>query len=606
MTRRLAREEGLLVGGSCGMAVVAALRVAGARRRRRRGRRAAAGRRPRLPVEDLQRRLDGRLRLPAHDQAGDRGRRAAARRRRACRSWCTCTRRDGRDAIDILREYGVSQMPVVKAEPPVVTAEVVGSIVERDLLDALFTGHAPAGRPARAAHVPAAADDRRRRAGRRGGRPRWRRPTPRSCWSTASRPACSPGRTCSLTCPGSTQVGSPPDSVVNGVTREAAVTEQDAGPTVADWLRRNVAECGDEVALRRMRPDGTGLEEWTWAEVGDRSARLAAAFTRLGLGRGERMLLFLRNRPEFHVADLGALLAGGTPLSIYNSSAPEQVAQLAGHSRSRIAVVEDIEFLERLLKVRDELPDLRAIVVVDDPDGAAPAGRAAARRPLRRRPGRPRGRGRRGPARGPGHGHLHLRHDRAAQGRDARPTPTSGRSALGYMALVGPTPDRRTVSYLPMAHVAERMVTHYGWLWQRTDGHLLPGPEHSGRIPGPGPADRPVRSAAGVREAQGRHRGRGRGGRTGEGGRVRAGQGGRPADRRAARGRPAAAAGAGGGLGAARRGRVRADPPQRRARPAQLLLLRRGPAAGRRHALPALDRPPVLRGVRDEREHRRR
>jgi Long-chain acyl-CoA synthetases (AMP-forming) len=39
---------------------------------------------------------------------------------------------------------------------------------------------------------------------------------------------------------------------------------------------------------------------------------------------------------------------------------------------------------------------------------------------------------------------------------------------VGYMALVGPTPNRRTVSYLPMAHIAERMVTHYGWLWQRT------------------------------------------------------------------------------------------------------------------------------------------
>jgi cystathionine beta-synthase len=47
-----------------------------------------------------------------------------------------------RDAIDVLREYGVSQMPVVKAEPPLVTAEVVGSVVERDLLDALFTGRA--------------------------------------------------------------------------------------------------------------------------------------------------------------------------------------------------------------------------------------------------------------------------------------------------------------------------------------------------------------------------------------------------------------------------------------------------------------------------------
>src|ERR671921_359913 len=107
--------------------------------------------------------------------------------------------------------------------------------------------------------------------------------------------------------------------------------------------------------------------------------RTATASRCSGRGRGERMLLFLRNRPEFHVADLGAMLGGGTPLSIYNSSAPEQIAQLAGHSRSRIAVVDDVEFLERLLKVRDELPELRAVVVVDDPDGLAAA--AAAVRP---------------------------------------------------------------------------------------------------------------------------------------------------------------------------------------------------------------------------------
>ncbi|MDT4990000.1 MAG: cystathionine beta-synthase, partial [Micromonosporaceae bacterium] len=47
-----------------------------------------------------------------------------------------------REAIDIMREYGVSQLPVLKAEPPVVTGEVAGSIAERDLLDALFTGQA--------------------------------------------------------------------------------------------------------------------------------------------------------------------------------------------------------------------------------------------------------------------------------------------------------------------------------------------------------------------------------------------------------------------------------------------------------------------------------
>jgi cystathionine beta-synthase len=47
-----------------------------------------------------------------------------------------------RDAVKILREYGVSQMPVVGAEPPVMAGEVSGSVSERDLLDALFTGKA--------------------------------------------------------------------------------------------------------------------------------------------------------------------------------------------------------------------------------------------------------------------------------------------------------------------------------------------------------------------------------------------------------------------------------------------------------------------------------
>jgi cystathionine beta-synthase len=52
-----------------------------------------------------------------------------------------------REVIDILREYGVSQLPVVKAEPPVMAAEILGSVVERDLLDALFAGKAQLADP---------------------------------------------------------------------------------------------------------------------------------------------------------------------------------------------------------------------------------------------------------------------------------------------------------------------------------------------------------------------------------------------------------------------------------------------------------------------------
>ncbi len=245
------------------------------------------------------------------------------------------------------------------------------------------------------------------------------------------------------------------------------------GQTVVRWLRRNVTELPDKVALRRMRPDGSDVEEWTWARVGDASARLASAFGRLGLGRGDRALLFLRNRPEFHLADLGVLLAGGTPLSIYNSSAPEQVAYLAAHSRARIAVVDDIGFLERLLKVRDELPELRAVVVVDDPDGLAPADVIRFADLLGDDPVdldaaveavRPDDlatviytSGTTGPPKG-----VMLDHANIAW------------QSVGYTELIGPQPDARNVSYLPMAHIAERIVTHYAWLWLQTEVTCCP------------------------------------------------------------------------------------------------------------------------------------
>ena len=74
-----------------------------------------------------------------------------------------------RDAIDYMREYGVSQLPVLKAEPPVVTGEVAGSIAEKDLLDALFTGQAHLHDTVERHMGAAAADDRRRPAGERGG-----------------------------------------------------------------------------------------------------------------------------------------------------------------------------------------------------------------------------------------------------------------------------------------------------------------------------------------------------------------------------------------------------------------------------------------------------
>ncbi len=142
MTRRLAREEGLLVGGSCGMAVVAALQVAA---------KAEPGDIVVVLLPDSGRGYlskvfndewlskYGFLQSDADRTVGDVLSGKSGRMPPFIHTHPTET---VRDAIDILREFGVSQMPVVRAEPPVMAAEVVGSVVERDLLDDLFNGRA--------------------------------------------------------------------------------------------------------------------------------------------------------------------------------------------------------------------------------------------------------------------------------------------------------------------------------------------------------------------------------------------------------------------------------------------------------------------------------
>ena len=149
MTRRLAREEGLLVGGSCGMAVVAALRLA----RRLEEEDADAAARAVIVVllpdggrgylskifSDAWMRSYGFLREEQGAVVGDVLRSKSGALPDLVHAHPTDT---VRDAIEILHEYGVSQMPVVKAEPPVKSGEVAGSVSERDLLDAVFSGRA--------------------------------------------------------------------------------------------------------------------------------------------------------------------------------------------------------------------------------------------------------------------------------------------------------------------------------------------------------------------------------------------------------------------------------------------------------------------------------
>ena len=148
MTRRLAREEALLTGGSSGLAVAAALRVA-----------EAAGP-DAVIVVLLPDGGRGYLSKIFNDEwMADYGFLSAqtseplvadvmARKERSLPEFVHVHPEENVGAaIALLREYDVSQLPVVKEEPPVMAAEVVGSVVERDLLDALVAGRAKPSDP---------------------------------------------------------------------------------------------------------------------------------------------------------------------------------------------------------------------------------------------------------------------------------------------------------------------------------------------------------------------------------------------------------------------------------------------------------------------------
>ena len=142
------------------------------------------------------------------------------------------------------------------------------------------------------------------------------------------------------------------------------------GKTVPDLFLATVAERGDAVALR-WKNDDDSWGEMTFNEWADQVSRVADGLKARGVTHGDRVMLMMRNIPEFHVADLACLFLGATPISIYNSSHPEQIAYLTNKSKATTAILEDVGFLEGFLKVRDELDTLQHICLINDPDGVA-------------------------------------------------------------------------------------------------------------------------------------------------------------------------------------------------------------------------------------------
>jgi long-subunit acyl-CoA synthetase (AMP-forming) len=224
--------------------------------------------------------------------------------------------------------------------------------------------------------------------------------------------------------------------------------------TACEAFQTTAAANPDRVALRTKDDEFS----CTWGEYAERVKVLAAGLAALGVKRGETVALMLSNRPEFHFADSAVMHLGATPFSIYNTYSPEQIEYLVGDAANRVVITEQA-FVERLLEVQRADNALEHVVVVDGeaPEGALALDEVAARGDegfdfdASWRAVEPEDTltliytsGTTGPPKG-----VQISHNNICE------------TVRSYDAIIGFPDGGRVVSYLPMAHIAERNVSHY-------------------------------------------------------------------------------------------------------------------------------------------------
>jgi long-chain acyl-CoA synthetase len=223
--------------------------------------------------------------------------------------------------------------------------------------------------------------------------------------------------------------------------------------TIAEAFRQTVEHKPDDVAIR-TKGDAFTI---TWAQLRDRVDALAGGLVRLGLKKGDTVALLFGNRPEFHLCDLAVMMVGGTPFSIYNTYAPNQIAFVVSDAGARILMTEQA-YLPQVLEARKDLPDLEHVIVIDGdvPEGClslAEIEGSGDEFDVDASVAQIQGddvltliytSGTTGPPKG-----VQLAHSNLLS------------ACEGIDELIEFPPDGRVISWLPSAHVAERNAHHY-------------------------------------------------------------------------------------------------------------------------------------------------
>src|SRR3954468_12373860 len=150
-----------------------------------------------------------------------------------------------------------------------------------------------------------------------------------------------------------------------------AAPQSTGSRTIADLSRAAADKFGDRVAVRRKR-DGA-WHDTTFAEAYEVVSELGRGLVDLGIQPGDRVCLLAGTRPEWTYADFAISGAGAVVVPIYPTNSPEECEWVIGNSEAVAVIAEDASQVAKVLAVRERLPALRHLVVIEPSGDVADA-----------------------------------------------------------------------------------------------------------------------------------------------------------------------------------------------------------------------------------------
>ena len=142
-----------------------------------------------------------------------------------------------------------------------------------------------------------------------------------------------------------------------------AGSDRTGSKTIADLAPLAAEKFADKVAVKH-KVDGEWVDV-TFGAAGEIVREIALGLMALGIEQGDRVAILCNTRPEWTYADYGISTAGGTVVPIYPTNSPEECEWVAGNSESRTIVCEDATQVAKIIEVREQLPALETIIVID-------------------------------------------------------------------------------------------------------------------------------------------------------------------------------------------------------------------------------------------------